>query len=154
MAHTIKGVAGNLGAMELFPAAAQLEKAIKDGERASFDTLLDNLDSCLNLVLSGIEELERQEAARKAQEEPAGEVSIDIDIDKVKPLLVEMADLLESDLTTAMTRLDALREQLGESVVSAQFKELEHHVNGFDTDSALRSVKAIAQALDISFEPG
>ncbi|MBW1775179.1 MAG: response regulator, partial [Deltaproteobacteria bacterium] len=55
LAHTVKGVAGNLGVDDLFPAAGELEKAIKQGETGSFDTLIENFEVLLNVVLDGIE---------------------------------------------------------------------------------------------------
>ncbi|MBW1788907.1 MAG: response regulator, partial [Deltaproteobacteria bacterium] len=51
LAHTVKGVAGNLGVEDLFPAAGELEKAIKQGETGSFDTLIENFEVLLNVVL-------------------------------------------------------------------------------------------------------
>ena len=67
----------------------------------------------------------------------------------MKPLLQEMAQLLESDLTEAMNRLEALRQHLANSSAYEEFKRLEKQVESFDTDSALKSVEAIARALDI-----
>jgi len=151
LAHTVKGVAGNLGAMELFPVAAELEKAIKQGEAQSFDSLIDNFEDHLNVVLVGIRAIEEKEMADTKKKEVVEE-DITIDIEKVKPLLAEMARLLESDLMEAMSRLEVLRAQLENSEVWEQFKKLEKDVESFDTDSALKSLESITQALKISLE--
>jgi len=58
-------------------------------------------------------------------------------------------ELLESDLTEAMNRLEALKQHLANSSVYEDFKRLEKQVEGFDTDSALKSVETIARRLDI-----
>ena len=147
LAHTVKGVAGNLGAQELFPVAADLEKAIKQGETGSLDALIDNFETHLAVVMGGIQELEDRDAAAKQAETPAGEVTIDIEV--VKPLLAEMAGLLESDLMEAMNHLEALGEQLKNSAVWEEFKLLEKNVEGFDTDGASVSLSNIAQKLGI-----
>ena len=67
----------------------------------------------------------------------------------MKSLLQEMAQLLESDVTEAMNRLEALKQHLANSSVHEEFKRLEKQVEGFDTDSALKSVETIAGKLDI-----
>ncbi|MBC8394742.1 MAG: hypothetical protein H8E17_19505 [Deltaproteobacteria bacterium] len=109
--------------------------------------LIDNFETHLNVVMGGIQELEDRDAAAKQAEMPVGEVTIDID--KVKPLLVEMEELLESDLMEAMNRLEALEQHLGNSEVWEEFKQLEGYLEGFDTDSAVKSLQEIAQKLDI-----
>ena len=68
----------------------------------------------------------------------------------MKPLLVEMAGLLESDLMEAMNRLEALEKYLGNSNVREEFLQLENNVNGFDTDGAKESLSKIAENLGIS----
>jgi F0F1-type ATP synthase epsilon subunit len=73
-----------------------------------------------------------------------------MDKEAVKLLLREMARLLESDLTEAMNRLEALKKHLANSSAHEEFKRLEKQVEGFDTDNALKSVEAIAGALDIA----
>ena len=68
---------------------------------------------------------------------PAAEAPVDREA--VKTLLQEIAQLLESDLTEAMNRLEALKQHLANSSVNEEFKRLEKQVESFDTDSALKS---------------
>ena len=147
LAHTVKGVSGNLGAESLYRAAAELEKAIKEG-RKNIDPPLTEFGSQLKIVMEGIKVLEESLAAQQRIEKPAGEAKVDKEA--VKLLLQEMARLLESDLTEAMNRLEALRQHLAHSSAHEEFKRLEKQVEGFDTDSALKSVEAIARVLDIA----
>jgi hypothetical protein len=96
--------------------------------------------------MGGIQSLEQNEAEEEAL--PDGEVQIDVD--KVAPLVVDMMSLLETDITEAMNRLEDLRKYLEDSAVRNEFKKLENHVEKFDTDSAMKSLKTIAQALNVS----
>jgi two-component system, sensor histidine kinase and response regulator len=146
LAHTVKGVSGNLGGESLYRAAAELEKAIKEG-RESLDHPMTEFDSQLKLVMDGIEAFEANLAAQQGPDKPTMEVRVDKEA--VKPLLQEMTQLLESDLTEAMNRLEALKQHLANSSLYEEFKRLEKQVEGFDTDSALKSVKTIAGMLDI-----
>ena len=148
LAHTVKGVSGNLGAEELFPVAGELEKAIKQGETDSLDSLLDSFEFHLNVVMGGIQALEEREAAKKRKEAPAEETPIDLDV--VRPLLTEMSELLDSDLGEAMDRLEQLKPHLENSSVGEEFRRFEKSLESFDTDDAVESLQEIAQKLEIS----
>jgi CheY-like chemotaxis protein len=147
LAHTVKGVSGNLGAETLYHAAAELEKAIKEGKE-TIDPLLTGFGSQLKIVMDAIKVLEESLAAQK---EPESSTAVSVDKGAVKLLLQDMARLLESDLTEAMNRLEALRQHLANSSTHEDFKRLEKQVESFDTDGALKSVEAIARALAIAF---
>jgi two-component system sensor histidine kinase/response regulator len=145
VAHTVKGVSGNLGGESLYRAAADLEKAIKE-DKEEIDLLMAEFGSQLKVVMGGIKVME-ENLARQRKPGPSQEVTVDRE--SVKLLLQEMARLLESDLTEAMHRLEALRQHLANSSAHEEFKRLERQVESFDTDSALLSVTAIARVLDI-----
>jgi len=146
LAHTVKGVSGNLGGERLYRAAAELEKAIKEGKE-SLGNSMTEFSSQLKVVMDGIKVFEESLAAQRGHEKPATEVPVDEEA--VKPLLQEMAQLLESDLTEAMHRLEALKQHLGNSSVQEEFNRLEKQVESFDTDTALKTVQTIAGKLGI-----
>jgi two-component system sensor histidine kinase/response regulator len=151
LAHTVKGVSGNLGAEPLYRASAELEKAIKEGmERV--DSPMAEFRTHLKVVMDGIKALEEGLAARQAPERPG--VEMEVDKEAVKRLLQEMARLLESDLTEAVNRLETLRQHLSQSSAQEAFKRLEKQVEGFDTDGALDSIEAIARNLNIDLPRG
>jgi PAS domain S-box-containing protein len=146
LAHTVKGVSGNLGGDNLYKAAADLEKAIKEGKQ-NLDLFMTQFDSQLKVVMDGIRVVEERLTARQMPEESG--VEVHVDKEAVKTLLQEIAQLLESDLTEAMNRLEALNHHLANSSVYEEFKRLEKQVESFDTDSALKSVETIAEKLEI-----
>ncbi|MEO5364368.1 MAG: response regulator, partial [Magnetococcus sp. DMHC-8] len=57
LVHTIKGVAGNLSAVELFAAARRLEEAIRAGEQEHWPARLEGVAVALQRLLAGIETL-------------------------------------------------------------------------------------------------
>ena len=115
LAHTVKGVSGNLGGDNLYQAAAELEKAIKEGKE-NLDLLMTEFDSQLKVVMDGIRVVEERLTAQQRPEESGAEVRVDKEA--VKTLLQEIAQLLESDLTEAMNRLEALNQPPGEFIGS------------------------------------
>jgi HPt (histidine-containing phosphotransfer) domain-containing protein len=147
LAHTVKGVSGNLGAEGLYRVSAALEKAIKEG-RENIDHPLAGFSAHLKTVMEGIRALEGGLSSRQAPEMPRAET--EVDKETVKALLQEIERLLESDLTEAMARLETLRQHLAHSPAHEEFKRLEKQVENFDTDGALKSVEDIARAMDIA----
>ena len=134
----------------MFPVAGGLEKTIKQGETDSLDSLLDSFESHLNGVMGGIEILKAQDAAKKKEKAPVGEIPIDTGM--VASLLIEMAELLESDLGEAMSRLELLKPYLENSSVGEEFRRFEKSLESFDTDDALQSLQKIAEELNISLK--
>ncbi|MBI5571205.1 MAG: response regulator [Desulfomonile tiedjei] len=145
LAHTVKGVSGNLGGDNLYRAAAELEKAIKEGKNV--DLLMAEFDSQLRVMMDGIKIVEERLTAQQKPEDAGTEVRVDEEA--VKTLLQEISQLLESDLTEAMNRLEALNRHLANSPVHEEFKRLEKQVESFDTDTALKTMETIASKLGI-----
>ncbi|MBF0390036.1 MAG: response regulator [Desulfamplus sp.] len=57
IAHTVKGVAGNISAQELYLASTELDKALREGRDSDYSELLANFDASLKQVLDSIESL-------------------------------------------------------------------------------------------------
>jgi two-component system, sensor histidine kinase and response regulator len=145
LAHTVKGVSGNLGGDNLYRAAAELEKVIKEGKNP--DPVMAEFASQLRVVMNGIRAVEERRTAPQKTED--SRVEVRVDKEAVRTLLQEIARLLESDLTEALNRLEALNSHLANSPVCEEFKRLEKQVESFDTDTALKTVETIAGKLEI-----
>ncbi|MBL7163489.1 MAG: PAS domain S-box protein [Anaerolineales bacterium] len=78
LAHTIKGVAGNIGAVELQAASGDVEKAIKQQDDEQLDGLLVTFDEALKIVLGSLERYlaEQGEADQSEADEADSEVSV------------------------------------------------------------------------------
>jgi len=57
LAHSIKGVAGNIGMTDLQKTAADLETAFRDKARSEYDTLITRFSQTLPLALSSVDQL-------------------------------------------------------------------------------------------------
>ncbi|MBF0225823.1 MAG: response regulator [Desulfobacterales bacterium] len=55
LAHTLKGVAGNIGAQSVFLAAMELELAIKQNNKTAIDIYIDKLSEALLEVINSLE---------------------------------------------------------------------------------------------------
>jgi two-component system, sensor histidine kinase and response regulator len=149
LAHTVKGVAGNLAAGPVQAAAGALEKALRDGAapaqvealRARLAEALDRLASALRSVLG---DDDRTTAA------PASTVAPTADAATLKALVERWSRLLaECDAGT----IDGLEREggplqalFGDASALAGFAK---QVKGYDFEGALESLRRAAGAKGI-----
>ncbi|MFH1113927.1 MAG: PAS domain S-box protein [Pseudomonadota bacterium] len=148
LAHTIKGVAGNIGAENLYVASRELESVIKQGQVDEFHHHLALFAKALEQVLESIASLgskTAQSAARKPGEEPTAA----FDAAKVGPLLVQLAACLRGNDFRAIECLEAVKAGLEDSGHDEQLLGLEACVGRFDFNSASDMLAQLALALNI-----
>ena len=136
VAHTLRGTAGNIGAMALATAAAELESACKQGwEQARLAPLITATEQALATVLSGISQIEQaKEATTTAKTAPPDQVH-----QRVEKLKLLLAD---SD-TSALDLLSELETMVATSPAAAQLRAVIGKVELFDFDEALELLNAI-----------
>ncbi|HOV86745.1 MAG TPA: PAS domain S-box protein [Syntrophobacteraceae bacterium] len=144
--HTLKGVAGTLGAEGLAVAASRLEEAVNAGHPGDIDPCLRTLAERFQEVFEGLEEWEGAESRTQPPIRPATEDSMDRD--RVRRLVEETGRLLETDLPEAILRFESLKDHLPRSSFEEEIKGLESSLEGFDTDAALGFLAVIAAGLD------
>jgi CheY-like chemotaxis protein len=104
LAHSLKGVAGNIGAQEVYESAKQLEESCVQGKSlALIKSQLEQLDYSLSMVLNSLLILTEQtlETEKNSQ---------NIDMSKLKILLKKLRLLLEEGDTDSTDIMDELLE--------------------------------------------
>jgi two-component system, sensor histidine kinase and response regulator len=91
LAHTIKGVSGNIGAQDLYKISSELETAFRHENLDEVDKLLDRFDGVLNIVMNSI---------KKFSEGPSGNEEKRIKPETGKPerlleMLLELAPYIK-----------------------------------------------------------
>ncbi len=150
LAHTVKGVAGNIGAQDLHLAAADLEAVLRQEQTENIPGLLDAFSEALDLVLNSIGDLELREPDAAGARLSAQPVPESIDRDRVLSLLSELRQFLEEDDTRAVRTLEALREALPAGMAEDELADLEKHIEGYAFEEALETLAQVADALDDS----
>ncbi|MFC1606461.1 response regulator [Candidatus Latescibacterota bacterium] len=149
LAHTLKGVSGNIAALDLQEKATELDADLKEGGTDKFDALLADFDKSLITVIESLGVLNEV----KSSSSDGDVVGIDsIDKEAVLSLMIEMKELLEDDDSDAESMLDNLREHLGRTVLLEQLHEIENHLGQYDFEKALETLKTIAVDLDIALD--
>lgn len=147
IAHSMKSIAGVIGAEELSLAAAALEKVIAAGERTRLEDLLEAFEQRLKVVIAGLEECLGREAQREV---PAAELPFNREV--VRGIVEEMAGLLDRDVVRVMHLRDELHRQLEGSSLAREYGCLKQRLDVFDMDGAKESLEVLAVALEVAGE--
>jgi len=142
IAHTLKGVAGSIGAREVQTAAEKLELACKENEPAeAVDELLRQVESVLSPVITSLQQLENSPEAKTNSGEEA-------DPELVSSLLIRLRELLQDDDTDATEIIEQL-ENLNTAIIdSATLKRLSVAVGDYDFEQALKVLEDIQLSSD------
>jgi polar amino acid transport system substrate-binding protein len=91
LAHTVKGVAGNLGATELQAAGADVEAAIKHGNLDNIEELLDTFEQKTQSIIAGLKDFVAavEASGKKKGEKETGDPA------KLKELLTKLQPFIE-----------------------------------------------------------
>ncbi|MEO5332624.1 MAG: PAS domain S-box protein [Magnetococcus sp. YQC-5] len=149
LAHSIKGVAGTLGADALQQASDALEKAIQHGTAleqsncvAAFDALLRPILDALALFMtttpqSPTLELHEDSVSNKEQ---------------LTNLLTELAELLRDGISETDSLMERLKGHLQATKAAKAFQALQKHIYQYEFEKALDNVLGIAGLLKIQLK--
>ena len=142
MVHTIRGVAGNLGADELSDAAGELEALLQEGESAGRDEAVNKLQKWFGRVMEAIGVLE---PADQKEETVAGVAPVDAQA--VLAILDTFELLLEDDVSEALDCLKALNPLVRGSALEPGCRTLSERLEAFDSDGALSMSRQLREQL-------
>ncbi|MES9962756.1 MAG: Hpt domain-containing protein, partial [Candidatus Sedimenticola sp. 20ELBAFRAG] len=142
LAHSVKGVAGNIGAIQLQEACQVLETAIKEQQpEENTGPLLEKMAEELERVCGSIRDMKGVPSAA------AMDGSGGIDNDAIKPLLEELILLIEEDDTGAGRALEQLLERASGTPLASRLIEAKMRLESYDFEAALEMVREVAANL-------
>jgi two-component system sensor histidine kinase/response regulator len=135
LAHTAKGVSGNIGATRLQELAAEVEKAIREGlDGEEIEARMAPFAAAHGEFVSRL----REAMPRRADREENGEN----DEAKIAEVCKKMAILLENDDSEAVDLLEAEAVTLRSALGTAQYGPFENAVKQYDFGEALKLFKS------------
>ncbi|MBI5589712.1 MAG: Hpt domain-containing protein [Deltaproteobacteria bacterium] len=138
LAHTAKGVSGNIGASELQELAAGLEKAIRDGAPGEeIGARLDAFAAAHGRLIAGLTAAFPAAAVR----EEIGRV----DEAKAAAVCEKMLELLANDDSEAVDYLDTEKNALRDILGPEHFGPFAHAVKQYDFEMALELIRPQAE---------
>src|SRR5215471_15495073 len=152
LAHTLKGVAGSIGAMDLHRATEELDSALRPNDLEKAAVLLADVEQELSLVIRGLEPLARQAAAAPAQASRPGSGDI-VDRQALETSLAVLAGLVRKNNPDAENVLEHVRAALKGSHAEA-VDRIAEALDGFDFRGAMKALAALADTEGISVGSG
>lgn len=145
VAHTVKGLAGNIGATQLLALAGSVEALLRHGTMDELPAALQAMAQELDLILS------QMESAMGPSTTAADTTATPLMVDRavLASDLQELAALLADDDSRAAKVADSIAEKLravGQGVASMQ---LQKRIAKYEFEEALDALKEAALALDI-----
>jgi two-component system sensor histidine kinase/response regulator len=149
IAHTIKGVAGNLSAKPVQSAAGELESAMRSGaDRAQIETLRQQLAERLSSLVAGLSPL-------LAEEDAASAVTAVLPFDplKVKPVAEKMFKQLSEFDAAVSDEFEAQRALFASLFSAAELEQFEQHLGNYAFGDAQALLEAAAKARGLEIHP-
>lgn len=134
-AHTVKGVAGNIGADKLYELSGALEKLIAD--EGNYQTAAEEFAAETSRLTSAITAALKSSAPAK-QPEPVQTVSRE-DFERI---MEKMCSLLEDDDSETVDYFMSVREQASAFFSDQEFKRLHKAINSYEFDDALKILRS------------
>lgn len=140
IAHSLKGVAGNIGARDLSVAAGKLEMGIK--KETATEDLFEQFFCSLEKVLTSIRLFEDADSH-------SDNISHVLDSSSLSSLLAEIGRLLECDVAQAIGKVKELDEVEMPSVLEDDLARLQKAMGNCDIEEASRAIESLLVALKV-----
>ncbi len=141
LAHTLKGVSGNIGAGDLFESVKNLEASIKNNNGEDPDRLIRAVEDALAVLLGSIGRIAGSPAAPETAAGPA-------DRETAVVAARGLMRLLENFDTRALDECTALKDLLGNGPAQQHLDELERLLGRYDFEGAQSVMRKILESLD------
>ena len=145
LAHTLKGVAGNISAYEIQAIAAELETKLSKNTMDIKDNLFIKLETALaalNQLLSGIPKTVTNEKPKCVEHE--------IDPSEVGPVLQKLARLVWEDNVDAGLLMEELESHMRGTKFAQEMQALSECIDNFDFEAAKAPLKNIAKEIHVN----
>lgn len=142
-AHTLKSIAGNLGAVPLSRHAGAIETALRNGQRENFEPLLGNLESSLAAFLELIPAGPPQRASAVNGAAPDLSPALLRDLN---PFLDKLEELLKADDFAALQYLDTVAQHARGAGWADFLESLRKSVNRYEFEKALDRLQKLRKS--------
>ena len=143
--HTLKGLAGSLGAQKLYREAKELEGALKSQQVEAYQALLNSMGNVAEPIFEQLSKL-----VSDAEVSISEGVEKSINLDEVEALFVQLQkDFAEMD-TVASERAEELRQHLSGSEFSGLANQILKQVESFEFDDAAKILEQLMQKMGMT----
>ena len=149
-AHTVKGLAGNIGATAMAARAAVVEEVLNQGQNHAMVPALDAMAAELDSLIARIEGVIGAPATAKVALASAAAVPLDAERKAaLANALSQLNALLNDGDSDAGLYVDQVVELLGRHGESVRARHMKEDVDNCDFDSAVQRLRDIALTLEV-----
>jgi HPt (histidine-containing phosphotransfer) domain-containing protein len=143
--HTLKGLAGSLGAQNLYLESKALEDALKKQQKEEYQALLDALGDVAAPIFEQLSKLESD-----AEDSENDGVEKSINLHEVEALFVQLQkDFAEMDAESS-DRVEKLLQHLSGSEFAGMAKQILKQVESFEFDDAAKILEQLMQKMGMT----
>ncbi len=144
--HTLKGVSGTIGAVELHMSTRELEESFKQDR--NLGPYLEKFKISLDIVVGGLSIFKTEDFNVPERTQSGQKIYIDPDTaEKLSPVVNRLMNLLEEGDSASSSELQVLKEILCNLPEIEELREMELKINDYEFDEALEILKTF---LDVS----
>ncbi|CAG0995333.1 osomolarity two-component system, sensor histidine kinase NIK1 [Methylophilaceae bacterium] len=142
IAHSIKGLAGNIGATELATRAGDLERIISEGGEAAdtLDLFANAMTHCIANIRVWVEKVQKNEPPKKLLTQRA-------DIGKVKNYLLALRGRMANHDARAVEFWEQHAQEFRSCIADTDLVPLESAIQQFDFEAALQQLEVVLDSL-------
>jgi two-component system sensor histidine kinase/response regulator len=141
VAHTVKGVSGNIGAVDVHTAAGELEESIRDHDSEGRSVeILNRFSVALGAAIGHI----RSALGEPAESAKITGVSRKLDPSALKEILQKLTRYAEDNDSEAFEFLESMREELASAIAPKDFDELEAAMRAYNFPAALVALQRLS----------
>jgi HPt (histidine-containing phosphotransfer) domain-containing protein len=145
LVHTLKGLAGSLGAQKLYLEAKELEAALKNQQAEKYQSLLNSMGNVAEPIF---EQLSKLVSDTEVSINEGVEKSINLD--EVEALITQLRnDFAEMDAESS-DRVEKLLEYLSGSEFADLAKQILKQVESFEFDDAAKILEKLTQKMGMT----
>jgi PAS domain S-box-containing protein len=144
LAHTLKGLSGNIGALDLHQHAKRVEFCLKEGNINQTQIALQNLKTSIQQTCQVLKPV-LDEA-----DDPIYSDNITFNLNDLVPRIKKLHQYLEDWDMKAQSIMEEIRQCVSGSKFSNGFDRVSRHVNAYANDKALAELEKIIEEFDIT----
>ncbi len=150
VAHTLKGVAGNVSAVDVYQTATELEEAVIQRQLSEIDPLVERLSKSVETVRRTIAELHLSSQEENACVDKA-QTPHQVDMDVVAPLVRRLGALIEDNDLESNDVINTLRNHLNgdHAVILAAMKK---KLCTYEFEGARQDMQKLAGGLNLKMQ--
>lgn len=141
LAHTVRGVAGNVSAVDLFKLADKIETGIV--QEMPVDSFLSEFREQFQVASASVMQLTKKEEEAVPDPPDDDEEDGELDLEKLETVLNELAELLECRDLAAESKIPDLEKLLKGSPFGNDLEKIKKAVSKLDFDPALEALEEI-----------